>query len=105
MSVPSGIRVQCFMSSDCAAGTEDGSEIMTTEANFNPCCIKRSSDDPNTFAVNYNHYTNNFFDYDSNDLLLDNPNEISFRLNDGECRPCDREFLYIAIAMYIASQL
>ena len=53
MSVPSGIRVQCFMSSDCAAGTEDGSE-MTTEANFNPCCIKRSSNDPNTFAVNYN---------------------------------------------------
>ena len=37
-----------------------------------------------------------YFNYDSNDLLLDNPNEASFRLDDGECRPCDREFLAIA---------
>ena len=93
ITIPSGIRVQCFISSDCAPDTEDGNEIMTTEANYNPCCIKRSLDDPNTFAVSYDDYGNYYYNYDSNDLLRDNPSEASFQLNDGECRPCDREFL------------
>ena len=85
VSIPSGIRVQCFQSSDCAPGTNDGNEIMTTEPNYNPCCIETS--------VDYSDYYDNPGSYDSNDLLRDNPSEISFRLNDGECRPCDREFL------------
>ena len=84
VSIPSGIRVQCFQSSDCASDTKDG-EIMTTEANYNPCCIETS--------VDYSDYYDYPSRYDSDDLLRDNPSEISFRLNDGECRPCNREFL------------
>ena len=93
ITIPSGIRVQCFQSSNCAPDTQDGNEIMTTEANLNHCCIKRSSDDPNTLAYSYDDYYEDYYDIDSNELLRDNPSERSFRLNDGECRPCDREFL------------
>ena len=85
ITIPSGIRVQCFQSSNCAPNTKDGNEIMTTEANYNPCCIETS--------VDYGDYYYYDYRYDSNDLLRDNPSEVSFRLNDGECRPCDREFL------------
>ena len=64
---------------------------MTTEANYNPCCIETS--------VDYYDYYDNFGNYDASDILRDNPSDVSFRLNDGECRPCDREFP----ASYIAA--
>ena len=66
---------------------------MTTEVNLNHCCIKTSPGDPNTLAYSYDNYYNNYYEIDSNELLRDNPSETSFRLNDGDCRRCDREFL------------
>ena len=85
ITLPSGIRVQCFQSSNCAPDTKDDNEIMTTEANYNPCCVDT--------LVSYEDYYQDSNIYDASDLLCDNPSEVSFLLNDGECRPCDREYL------------
>ena len=65
--IPAGVQMQCFNSRDCTSDTSYFTGTETTDV-LNCCLV----DD---FG------------------LVDNANSISYRLNNGECRTCDRESL------------
>ena len=65
------ILLQCFNSANCAPGTEGQSVTITPTSGFvfNSCCLT-TTDTP---------------------VPLQSANQLSYQLNDGECRRCDGE--------------
>ena len=77
--IPGGhdMQLQCYYSPNCTSGTESYSNIAIFSMP-NICCLIIVSEDATKLLT----------PNDSHDM-----HQYSFRLNDGECRPCDGEFL------------